>query len=160
MLVVSKSAFRTKYNARLARRAGNGDTLINCLAYIDLNPVRAEMVEKPEQYRWSSIGYHIQRDNEDGFLSLDFGLKEFGVLNVRERLRLYRRYLYEAGGIDSRQSAIDSRQRGTIGEEIIEAERTKGYEISRIDRFRYRTRYFSDSGIIGSKEYVNPSAST
>ncbi len=34
----------------------NGDTLINCLAYIDLNPVRAQIVEKPEEYRWSSIG--------------------------------------------------------------------------------------------------------
>ncbi len=28
-----------------------GDTLINCLAYIDLNPVRANIVEKPEDYR-------------------------------------------------------------------------------------------------------------
>jgi len=26
---------------------------------------------------------------------------------------------------------------------------------SRIIRFRYRTRYFTDSGIIGSKEFVN-----
>jgi putative transposase len=30
----------------------------------------------------------------------------------------------------------------------------KDAEISRIDRFRYRTRYFTDSGIIGSKEFV------
>jgi hypothetical protein len=28
------------------------------------------------------------------------------------------------------------------------------FEISRINRFRYRTRYFSDSGVIGSKEFV------
>jgi hypothetical protein len=28
------------------------------------------------------------------------------------------------------------------------------FEISRISRFRYRTRYFNDSGIIGSKEFV------
>ncbi|MBW2589757.1 MAG: hypothetical protein JRD71_03390 [Deltaproteobacteria bacterium] len=31
----------------------------------------------------------------------------------------------------------------------------KNYEISRIDRFMYRTRYFSDSGIIGTKEFVS-----
>jgi hypothetical protein len=42
----------------------NGETLINCLAYIDLNPVRAGIVEKPEDYRWSSLGYHIQTGNE------------------------------------------------------------------------------------------------
>ena len=142
MLVVSKSAFRTKYNARLARRAGNGDTLINCLAYIDLNPIRAKMVEKPEQYRWSSIGYHVQRNNEDGFLSLDSGLSEFAPnADAAERLRYYRRYVYEKGKIDD-----------------IEMEEERDFKLNEFDRFRYRTRYFADSGIIGSKEYVNPSA--
>ena len=34
----------------------NGETLINCLAYIDLNPLRAGLVERPEQYRWNSLG--------------------------------------------------------------------------------------------------------
>ncbi len=29
----------------------------------------------------------------------------------------------------------------------------KGFEISRIDRFRYRTRYFTDSGVIGTKAF-------
>jgi REP element-mobilizing transposase RayT len=32
-----------------------GEALINCLAYIDLNPVRAGIVKKPEDYRWSGI---------------------------------------------------------------------------------------------------------
>ena len=39
----------------------NGETLINCLAYIDLNPLHAGLVELPEQYRWNSLGYHIQK---------------------------------------------------------------------------------------------------
>jgi hypothetical protein len=34
-----------------------GETLINCLAYIDLNPLRAGLVERPEDYRWNSLGY-------------------------------------------------------------------------------------------------------
>jgi len=33
-------------------------------------------------------------------------------------------------------------------------ERNLGFELSKTDRFRYRTRYFTDSGIIGSKEFV------
>ena len=145
-----KQGFSRFYNKRHNRRGffwaerfksvivDNGDTLINCLAYIDLNPVRAEMVEKPEQYRWSSIGYHVQRNNEDGFLSLDFGLREFGENDADERLRLYRRYVYEKGKIDD-----------------IEMEEERDFKLNEIDRFRYRTRYFADSGIIGSKEYVN-----
>ena len=116
----------------------NGETLINCLAYIDLNPVRAGIVEKPEEYRWSSIGYHVQRNNEDGFLSLDFGLKEFGHKNPSERLTHYRRFLYEKGGI------VD-----------LEKERKREFKLNEFDRFRYRTRYFIDSGVIGSKEFVD-----
>ena len=37
----------------------NGDTLINCLAYIDLNPVRAQLVEKPEQYVLQAVSKQI-----------------------------------------------------------------------------------------------------
>ena len=42
-----------------------------------------------------------------------------------------------------------------IDNDIVEHERKKNYEIKRIDRFRYRTRYFTDSGIIGTKEFVS-----
>jgi hypothetical protein len=41
-----------------------------------------------------------------------------------------------------------------IGDRILEKERKRDFELSRSDRFRYRTRYFTDSGIIGSKEFV------
>ena len=37
---------------------------------------------------------------------------------------------------------------------LLEKERNRGFELSRSDRFKYRTRYFTDSGIIGSKEFV------
>ncbi|BBO88485.1 hypothetical protein DSCOOX_16650 [Desulfosarcina ovata subsp. ovata] len=47
--------------------------------HIDLNPVRAGIVDKPEEYRWNSLGSHLQTNNKDGFLSTDFGLKEFNV---------------------------------------------------------------------------------
>jgi hypothetical protein len=82
-----KVSFSRFYNRRHNRRGyfwggrfksvivEKGETLINCLAYIDLNPVRAGIVERPEYYRWNSIGYHVQTNNKDNFLSLDFGLK-------------------------------------------------------------------------------------
>lgn len=145
-----KQGFSRFYNRRHNRRGffwserfksvivDNGETLINCLAYIDLNPVRAKLVEKPEDYRWSSIGYHIQRENEDHFLSLDFGLAEFGHKDPSERLHYYRRYLYEKGGI------VD-----------LEKEQKREFKLNEFDRFRHKTRYFIDSGIIGSKEFVD-----
>ena len=97
--------------------------LINCLAYIDLNPVRAGIVEKPEDYRWNSIGYHVQTNNTDGFLSLDFGLKEFNVLDADERLRLYRKFLYEKGS--------NTEGKGSqIAEKTVEKERKRNFKIS------------------------------
>ena len=42
-----------------------------------------------------------------------------------------------------------------IREKIVTKERKRDFEISRTNRFLYRTRYFTDSGIIGSKEFVS-----
>jgi putative transposase len=42
-----------------------------------------------------------------------------------------------------------------VGDRILEKERKREFELSRNDRFRYRTRYFTDSGVIGSKEFVS-----
>ena len=158
-----KQTFSRHYNKKHHRRGTlwgerfksliveNGETLINCLAYIDLNPLRAGLVDRPEDYRWNSIGYHVQTKNRDNFLSTDFGLKEFSVKNEKERIRRYRRYVYEAGALDHPGKG----QARVIDNDIVEHERKKNYEIKRIDRFRYRTRYFTDSGIIGSKEFVS-----
>jgi putative transposase len=158
-----KVGFARFYNRRHNRRGyfwgdrfksvivENGETLINCLAYIDLNPLRAGMVKRPEDYRWNSLGYHIQTNNKDNFLSTDFGLKEFNVKSKKERIRRYRRYVYEAG-------ALNKSEKGTvkvIEDKVLEKERHREFELSRSDRFRYRTRYFTDSGIIGSKEFVS-----
>ena len=144
-----KQSFSRFYN-RLHHRKGffwsdrfksvivdNGDTLINCLAYIDLNPVRAGLAEKPEDYRWCSLGYHVQTDNMDNFLSLDFGLREFGVRSETDRLSLYRRFVYGKGELNLNDPETD-----------------EAFEISAIEKFKYRSRYFTDSGIIGTKEFV------
>lgn len=155
-----KVRFARFYNRRHGRRGyfwgdrfksvivENGETLINCLAYIDLNPVRAGLVSKPEAYRWNSIGYHVQTNNRDDFLSLDFGLRQFGDMGDKERLRRYRRFLYETGAMDKVKGA-------QIEKSIIEQERKNDFRLTRRHRFIYRTRYFTDSGIIGGKAFVS-----
>ena len=50
-----------------------GETLINCLAYIDLNPLRAGIVSRPEDYRWNSLGYRTRYFTDSGVI----GSKEF-----------------------------------------------------------------------------------
>jgi len=107
-------------------------------------------VELPEEYRWNSIGYHVQTGNKGNFLSTDFGLKEFNVKTEQERIRRYRRYIYAAGALDRPDKMVG----GVIDNKALEKEREKDFELNRVRRFRYRTRYFADSGIIGSKEFV------
>ena len=155
-----KVRFTRFYNRRHGRRGyfwgdrfksvivENGETLINCLAYIDLNPVRAGLVSKPEEYRWNSIGYHVQTNNKDDFLSLDFGLREFGGMGDKERLRRYRRFLYETGAMDKGKGV-------QIEKSVVEKERKNDFQLTRRRRFIYRTRYFTDSGIIGGKAFVS-----
>ncbi|MGD9262244.1 MAG: hypothetical protein PVG44_17520 [Desulfobacterales bacterium] len=46
-------------------------------------------------------------------------------------------------------------QAGVIDPKVVAKERKKDFQISRISRFKYRTRYSTDSGIIGSKEFVS-----
>ncbi len=134
--------------ARIPRMVIKGEqALINCLAYIDLNPVRAGIAETPEDYRWNSIGYHVQTKNKDNLLSLDFGLKAFNVIDADEKLRLYGKFLYEKG--------FKTAEKGSqIAEKTVEKKRSKDFKTNQVDRFMSRTRYFSDSGIIGKKEFV------
>ena len=153
-----KQTFSRSYNRKKNRRGTlwgerfksviveKGETLINCLAYIDLNAVRAGIVKRPEAYRWCSIGHHMQTGNRDGFLSLDFGLAEFGVEDAL-RLKKYREYLYHAG-------AIGKRGKAKISKKVLEEAASNDFELGRIRKLRYRSRYFTDSGIIGSKAFV------
>ena len=157
-----KVNFARYYNRRHNRRGcfrgdrfksvivDKGETLVNCLAYIDLNPSRAGITKRPEEYRWNSIGYHLQTDNRDGLLSTDFGLREFNVKSEKERVRRYRRYMYHAGSINR----PDKGKVKVIDPRILKKEKGKDFQITRASRMRYRTRYFTDSGIIGSKVFV------
>ncbi len=89
----------------------------------------------------------MQTGNADNFLSFDFGVKEFGIEDMEERIRLYREYVYEKGALTESKGAA-------IEESTLNKERAKKFKITPQDRFLKRTRYFTDSGIIGSREFV------
>ncbi len=125
----------------------NGDTLINCLAYIDLNPVRANIVDQPEAYRWNTLGYLLQTGNKDDFLSLEFGLNAQENLGVKEKIEKYREFVYEIG-------ALSTDKGKSIDKNVLQEQRDKNFKITRAECFRHRTRYFTDSGVIGSKKFV------
>ncbi len=123
----------------------DGAALISCMAYIDLNAVRANLVDRPEDYRFCGLGHHVQSSNKNRFLSLD--LIEFQ--NAQETpLVLYRRYVYEVGSLER------SGWKRPIPEIISRKEERADYRITRSALFRYRSRYFTESVVLGSKVFV------
>ena len=158
-----KQRFSRWYNKRKGRKGyfwggrfksvvlERDEALLNCLAYIDLNPVRAGLVTRPEEYRWCSLGYHLGTGNKGYFLSTDFGVKTYSNKGYKERLKRYMEYVYEKGGIiDNSEAAtlqIFKDVKGGLADK-------KKLEIKTSDVFKYRIRYFTDGLIIGSKEFV------
>ena len=47
-----------------------------------------------------SLGYRFRSSRKDEFLSWNLGLKEYNVKSPKERLRLYREFVYARGGVD------------------------------------------------------------
>jgi putative transposase len=122
----------------------DGDALVSCMAYIDLNAVRANLVDRPEEYRFCGLGYHLQTGNKDRFLSLD--LTDFSTED--RPVAAYRRFVYEMGSLER----ADGKR--PIPKSIVDQEASDDYYIRRSRLFRYRSRYFTDSVVIGSKGFV------
>ncbi len=154
-----KQGFTWYYNRRMGREGffwgerfksvivEDGKTLVNLLAYVDLNPIRAGIFAWPEEYKWCSLGYHVQTGNREELLSLGFGLREREEHDSQEIVRKYRAFVYEKGAVDAGKGVV-------IDHKLVEKERKRRYRVSRTERFLYRSRYFTDSGIIGSKAFV------
>ncbi len=63
-----------------------GTGMIKVSRYIHLNPVKAEMVERPEQYPWSSYRYYLHTLG-NGMLVMDEVLAYFTGDEVGKRMR-------------------------------------------------------------------------
>ncbi len=67
--------------------------------YIHLNPVRVGMVEKPEEYRWSSCRYYMGGSVAPDWLRTDFILGYFG--NKKDAAqKKYRQFVHDLIGQD------------------------------------------------------------
>jgi putative transposase len=88
------------WQSRFASFPMDEQWLLACARYVELNPVRAKLVKRPEQWRWSSARAHLG-------LGAD-GATEVGPL--LERVEDWRGWL-DAGLDDSARDAIRARER-------------------------------------------------
>lgn len=114
-------------------------SLLNCMLYIHLNPVRAHLVERPEQ--WPFSGYTARLEGrQEPLLSLQEVLPY-----SRDPEGEYRWRLYLRGRLDPRN------QGGVIPEEIVASELKRGFKGG---EYLVRQPAFSRSLGLGTREQV------
>ncbi|MDQ8209218.1 transposase [Coraliomargarita sp. SDUM461003] len=123
---------------------GRGNPLQTMAAYIDLNPVRAGLVEDPKDYRFCGYAEAVS-----GVSAAIEGLRRIWGDHDTDPLRAHRLLLFGQG------SAASSKGGATIARE--EALRVLEQEDGLLPKaaiLRCRVRYFTDGAILGSAEFV------
>ncbi len=131
---------------------GKGEPLHTMAAYIDLNPVRAGLVNDPKDYRW--CGY---AEATSGIRKAQRGLSKVTGTPVdgweKGGADAYRCLLFSTGvEIKDAQNRNVVRQ-GVTADEARRVLREKG-KLSVLELVRLRVRYFSDGLVLGSQEFV------
>lgn len=153
-----------------------GEGQLACSAYIDLNPVRAGLVKKPEDYRWSSLGLRVLSPSRvrkllrplsilPGSGDIDEGVD--GTANIEppftpiilnkgfneyfyDHFDTYREFVHKTGGIGSSESESAGLW-PKIMEELVAYHGTFGIT----DRFRNRIRNISEGIALGNYALIS-----
>ncbi len=125
---------------------GAGNPLQTMGAYIDLNPVRAGLVEDPKDYRFCGYAEAVAglKEAKSGLIHIwsDQGAKRNDSALRAHRLLIFGKHASEAGLSEmTRQRALN----------VLE---TEDGQLPKAVILRCRVRYFTDGSIFGSAEYV------
>jgi len=114
-------------------------------AYIDLNPVRAGLVQDPKDYRFCGYAAALT-----GAKAIRLGLMSF--LEPADWARAsaeYRMLLFVTGGSANRSD------QAVLDPQFIKAELARGGELSLGQVLRLRVRHLTDGVFLGSEAFVN-----
>ena len=129
----------------------NSDHALRTMAaYIDLNPVRAGLVEDPKDYRFSGYGAAMGgcTGAQDGIRHI---AQSFGQCASWKRICcIYRQYLYLQG----EQTLGKNRERIGFDAETVQKVIDEGGRLPLQTVLRCRVRYFSDGLVLGGRDFV------
>jgi putative transposase len=162
-----KQKYTQSYNKRHGRRGtlweerfksvlvqGSQHTLLAMAAYIDLNAVRAGIVDDPKDYRFCGYGEAVagKKSSRAGLLRI---IESEGVSGTWGDIsRVYRKQLYIAGeakGVGENGKALKV---GFAPEKVEQVLKEDG-DLPVTELLRCKVRYFSDGVAIGSSDYVD-----
>lgn len=132
------------------------EALLAISAYIDLNPVRAGLVDDPKDYRWSGYGEAVAgggkaRSGLGGALDAERVARGYRP-QWKTISREYRRLLYGVG--EERVTADGERIRKGISSRQVGKAESRRHRLTLSEALRCRVRYFSDGTAIGTKEFL------
>jgi putative transposase len=121
-------------------------------AYVDLNPVRAGLVDDPAEYRWCGYAEAIGgvQEAREGLTSVVFA-HEHGLDSWRKVIARYRALLGAEGSTLRPGQEHKVRMDRSTAVKMMES----GQELPLSDALRCRVRYFTDGAILGSREFVS-----
>jgi REP element-mobilizing transposase RayT len=135
-------------------------------AYIDLNPIRAGLVEKPEDYRWCSYAEALagKAAARVGIERVMSEFEEYGggrreAKSWRQVIAEYRVILFTDGEERLRENENEGTGEVEVARKgasraVTEAVREKGGALSRAEMLRHRIRHFVDGTAIGTREFL------
>jgi len=119
-----------------------GNAVLDCMLYVDLNPIRAGLAERPED--WAGSSYYLRDVGEDKWLMPMTEILD--ELNEKKALEEYRAHLYYRGYVPTKQGQM------AIPTCVIEAEEARGFKTRGV--YRKRLGYFVDGLAIGTEEFI------
>jgi len=132
--------------------------LLTMAAYIDLNPVRAGMVEDPKDYFWSGYGEAVAGKTAArrglGMILEMSGCASNRRITWRVTAPRYRELLYLHGEVREEDAITGKRGRKGISRGAVESELNRGGRMSLPEVLRCRVRYFVDGAVFGSEAFV------
>ena len=165
-----KQRFTQWYNARHQRCGtlweerfksvlvdGAGSSLLTIAAYIDLNPVRAGIVQDPKDYRWGSYAEALagRPRPRSAIQFLVCALLQGHTLSLSRSLETYRQHLFLEGDERREGLAADGKLlRGALkAQDVARVLQAKG-KLPLSEYLKCRVRYFNDGAVCGSREFV------
>ena len=125
---------------------GQGNPLQTMAAYIDLNPVRAGLVEDPKDYRFCGYAEAVA-----GVLVAKKGLihiwSDYGAKRIDSALRAHRSLIFGKRASEPGLSEMTRKQ----ALKVLDHE---DGQLPKAVMLRCRVRYFTDGAILGSAEFV------
>jgi REP element-mobilizing transposase RayT len=165
-----KQRFSANYNRKTKRHGtlwedrfksvlveGDGHALVTMAAYIDLNPVRARIVQDPKDYLWSGYGEAVagKQGAQAGLQRVVRALLRGDPDTATESLEAYRQHLFVEGNEEGEAiSEGGETVRGCLSRKAVLRVLAERGKIPTRDYLRCRVRYFCDGAVFGSRKYV------